>query len=86
MNEIKTAVILPTLNEKDILRVILPKILEIDAVTYVIIVDDDSTDGSKDYFNEVNSRKLHIISREKRLGIGSAHLDGIEYAAKLDVE
>jgi dolichol-phosphate mannosyltransferase len=86
MNEIKTAVILPTLNEKDNLCVILPKILEIDAVTYVIIVDDNSTDGSKDYFNEVNSRKLHIISREKRLGIGSAHLDGIEYAAKLDLE
>ncbi len=86
MTEFKSAIILPTLNEKDNLRELLPNILAISAVTYVIIVDDNSTDGSRDYFNEVNSRKLHTILREKRLGIGSAHLDGIEYATKLNVK
>ena len=73
----KIAVILPTLNEKANLELLLPKILEIPEVSIVIIVDDNSTDGSKEYFEAVGSDRVLIVNRPSRLGIGSAHYDGL---------
>lgn len=86
MTEIKTVVILPTLNERDNLQKILPRIIEISEVTFVIIVDDNSLDGSQEYFNTITSSKLHVINRPTRLGIGSAHIDGLTYAINLDID
>jgi dolichol-phosphate mannosyltransferase len=73
----KVIVILPTLNEKANLEHLLPNILKIQEVSTVIIVDDNSTDGSKDYFEEVKSSRVLVVKRPKRLGIGSAHFDGL---------
>jgi dolichol-phosphate mannosyltransferase len=75
--QVQVALILPTLNEKANLKYLLPKILEIQAVSIVIIVDDNSTDGSKEYFKELQDRRVIVINRPSRLGIGSAHLDGL---------
>ncbi len=55
-------------------------------MTFVIIVDDNSSDGSQEYFDMITSGKLHVINRPTRLGIGSAHLDGLSYAVNLDID
>ena len=76
---LKIAVILPTLNEKNNLEKLIPRIVEVKEITFVVIVDDASTDGSEEYFQSIVSEKIHVIRRPARLGIGSAHLDGLEY-------
>jgi len=82
-NQRKVAVILPTLNEKANLEHLLPKILEIQEVSIVIIVDDNSTDGSKEFFEEVTCERVQVINRPQRLGIGSAHFDGLVKAKEM---
>jgi dolichol-phosphate mannosyltransferase len=82
----KVAVILPTLNEKTNLELLLPKILEIQEVSIVIIVDDNSTDGSKKFFEEVTCERLLVINRPHRLGIGSAHFDGLVKAKDIGAD
>jgi dolichol-phosphate mannosyltransferase len=80
------ALILPTLNEKANLEHLLPKILEIQEVSIVIIVDDNSTDGSKAYFEKLQNLRVLVIHRPSRLGIGYAHLDGMIKAKDLGSE
>ena len=75
--QVQVALILPTLNEKANLEHLLPSILEIQEISIVIIVDDNSTDGSKEYFEELQDGRVIVINRPSRLGIGSAHLDGL---------
>jgi len=84
--QVQVALILPTLNEKANLRHLLPKILEIQAVSIVIIVDDNSTDGSKEYFKGLQDRRVIVINRPSRLGIGSAHLEGLIKAKALGAD
>jgi dolichol-phosphate mannosyltransferase len=85
-NQRKVAVILPTLNEKANLEHLLPKILEIQEVSIVIIVDDNSTDGSKEFFEEVTCERVQVINRPQRLGIGSAHFDGLVKAKEMGAD
>lgn len=75
--QVQVALILPTLNEKANLEHLLPNILEIQEISIVIIVDDNSTDGSKEYFEDLRDGRVTVINRPSRLGIGSAHLDGL---------
>jgi len=83
---LKIAVILPTLNEKNNLEILIPQILDIEEVSFIVIVDDASTDGSEDYFQRNVSAKIHVVRRPARLGIGSAHLDGLEYSKNIGCE
>ena len=77
------AVVLPTLNERPNLEVLLPRIFKLSKIRFIVIVDDNSTDGSVDYLDSLNESKVHLVNRPKRLGIGSAHLDGIMFARDL---
>ena len=54
-HRMKIAVILPTLNEKNNLKRIIPRIAQIKEVKFIVIVDDNSTDGSKEYFQSIKS-------------------------------
>ena len=85
-HRMKIAVILPTLNEKNNLKRIIPRIAEIEEVNFIVIVDDNSTDGSTEYFKSIVSAKVHIIRRPLRLGIGSAHLEGMKFAQQLGAQ
>ena len=68
-------VIMPTLNEIDGVRVVLPKI-DRRWVDEVIITDGGSTDGTVEYCCENNCR---VYSQKKR-GYGSAILEALELA------
>ena len=85
-HRMKIAVILPTLNEKNNLKRIIPRIAQIKEVKFIVIVDDNSTDGSKEYFQSIKSAKVIIIQRPLRLGIGSAHLEGMKFAQQLGAQ
>ena len=80
----KTLIIIPTLNESENISKLLLKLLKFYKKIDILVVDDNSTDGTYDIVLKLvsKSKKIKIISRKKDIGIGSAHLCGIFYAYK----
>ena len=73
----KITIIIPSYNEKENIEKLVSEIKKIKQVTKIIIVDD-----SKDGLNEIKSNKVIIINRRKKLGRGSAIIEGINLAIK----
>jgi dolichol-phosphate mannosyltransferase len=82
------SIILPTYNEKDNLPLIIWLIMkymnESNFQFEVIIVDDNSPDGTREVALDLQKiygeRKVVVKSREKKLGLGSAYIFGMQYA------
>ena len=78
----KALVIIPTYNEKENIREIIPEILKKDPSINVLIVDDNSPDGTGKIADELaneNSR-IKVLHREKKAGLGTAYKTGFKYA------
>jgi dolichol-phosphate mannosyltransferase len=74
-------VILPTYNESQNLPRIVPQILAQDPRLEILVVDDNSPDGTGRLANDlagVNPR-VHVLHRGKKEGLGRAYLDGFAW-------
>jgi dolichol-phosphate mannosyltransferase len=77
----KLVIILPAYNESKNLRILLRKICDVVAHARIIIVDDsDPPENAK--VIETAYHNVEVITRQKKLGRGSAVLDGFEHALK----
>lgn len=85
----KIAVIVPTYNEKENIEEFVRGIFDLNIDNlHVIIVDDNSPDGTgllADAMKNENE-KIHVIHREKKMGLGTAYLEGFEYALENKAE
>jgi dolichol-phosphate mannosyltransferase len=78
----KTLVIIPTYNERENIERIVPLVLEKDPSIHVLIVDDNSPDGTgeiADRMAEGNDR-IFAIHRENKSGLGTAYIAGFKFA------
>ncbi|HOX86265.1 MAG TPA: polyprenol monophosphomannose synthase [bacterium] len=79
----KTLVIIPTFNERQNIDRLIPAVLgqNIDGLE-ILIVDDHSPDGTGECVAELakNEPRLHLLQREKKLGLGTAYVAGFTYA------
>ena len=81
----KIVIILPTYNEKDNIRLLVPALwqqfAEIRHEMHVLVVDDHSPDGTADAVRELMGRyaNLHLLTGEKQ-GLGAAYIRGMTYA------
>lgn len=79
----KTLIIIPTYNEKDNLGKLVQEIfgLKIDGLE-ILVVDDNSPDGTGRLVEDLknNDSRMHLIKREKKMGLGTAYLEGFSYA------
>jgi dolichol-phosphate mannosyltransferase len=80
----KILIIIPTLNEKGNISIILKKINKFQKQARVLFVDDNSKDGS---INEINNYKkknkyIFLLLRKNKRGVGSAHKDGLKWGYK----
>ena len=75
-------IFIPTYNERNNIDEIFNKILNLNLKTDILFIDDNSPDGTGKYLNELakNNSFLKVLHRERKLGIGSAHKMGINYA------
>ena len=76
MGRSSTVVVIPTFNEAENLRRLLPPLLELPLD--ILIVDDASTDGTQQVvakFQEQSGR-VTLLARPRKLGLGSAYRDG----------
>ena len=80
----KVLLVIPTLNEFGNIQKIYKKIQSSNKKINILFIDDNSTDGSKKIIINLKKRnkKVNYIFRNKKLGIGSAHKDGIKLAKK----
>lgn len=79
----KHLVIIPTYNEKENISLIIDAVLAEPSMD-VLIVDDNSPDGTGDIVANIQSEKapdqVHLIRRAGKLGLGTAYIAGFQYA------
>ncbi len=81
----KTLIFIPTYNEKDNVERMISEILSLQLPnTDLLFIDDNSTDGSGDILDRIakTQSKLTVLHRSGKMGVGSAHKDGIAYGYK----
>ena len=81
----KRVVIIPTYNEKENIEAILRKVFSLEPEFHVLVVEDNSPDGTADIvkalMNEFPGR-LFIEERKGKLGLGTAYIHGFKWALK----
>jgi dolichol-phosphate mannosyltransferase len=75
-------VCVPTYNERANLPLIVPAILEQDPRLDVLVVDDNSPDGTGQLAEELAAAepRVHVLHREAKEGLGRAYLAGFRWA------
>ena len=76
---LRTLVIIPTFNERENLPLILGRLHEARPDVHVLVVDDDSPDGTGQLADELASAqpdRIHVMHRTTKDGLGAAYLAG----------
>ncbi|NIN50489.1 MAG: glycosyltransferase [Gemmatimonadales bacterium] len=81
-------VVMPTYNERANLPVIVPKVLAQAPGIHVLIVDDNSPDGTGQLADELAAKneRIHVMHRPDKLGLGTAYIAGFKWALERDYE
>ncbi len=79
---LRCLVIIPTYNERENLRPLCAAVLAQGTALEVLVVDDNSPDGTGDLARELAARdpRVHLLEREGKLGLGTAHIAGFRWA------
>ena len=83
----KSLIIIPTYNERENVNAIIDAILNLDDDFNLLIVDDNSPDGTANIVRGLQNRyqgRLHLESRKGKLGLGTAYIFGFKWALKGD--
>lgn len=83
MKDIRTTLIfIPTYNERENVEPLFDEIMRSGLEVDVLFLDDNSPDGTGQILDDLAAKngRIHVIHRSGRLGIGSAHLEGIAWA------
>jgi|UniRef100_A0A7C3YSC7 dolichol-phosphate mannosyltransferase len=78
----KGLVIIPTYNEAENISEIIPKVLAQSSELDVLIIDDASPDGTGEIVEKMKEHnpRIHLIRREKKMGLGTAYITGFKFA------
>jgi dolichol-phosphate mannosyltransferase len=81
-SSMKTIIIIPTYNEIDNVRPLLQEIFLYAPDTDVLIVDDNSPDGTGKLADEIHDEdaRVHVMHRTEKAGLGKAYIAGFKYA------
>ena len=81
-------VIVPTYNEAENIRLLVGDILSLSIPVDVIVVDDNSPDGTGQIVDELAARcdSVRAIHREGKLGLGTAYIAGFKHALERDYD
>jgi len=82
----RALVIIPTYNEAANIAQIVPRVLEQDPRLEVLIVDDNSPDGTGAVADRLagGNPRLHVLHREGKKGLGRAYVAGFRWALERD--
>jgi len=85
---VKSLVLVPTYNEAENMRELVPRVLEQDPGIEILVIDDNSSDGTGELVTQLmkGEPRLHLLSRPRKMGLGTAYVDGFRYALERDYE
>ncbi|MEG1644083.1 MAG: polyprenol monophosphomannose synthase [Bacteroidales bacterium] len=87
--ESKCVVIIPTYNEIDNISNIIDVVMSLSRKYDILVVDDASPDGTADIVRTKQQRytdRIFLLSREGKLGLGTAYIAGFKWALKRNYE
>jgi dolichol-phosphate mannosyltransferase len=76
-------VIIPTYDERENIREILTHVFDLRPEFHVLVVDDNSPDGTADIVKELQAQwpgRLHLLQRAGKQGLGTAYIAGFKWA------
>ena len=84
----KFLIIVPTYNELENIRRLLPELMALGPYIRVLVVDDNSPDGTGKLADEMaaENERITVLHRPEKLGLGSAYVAGFKYAIQQDVD
>jgi glycosyltransferase involved in cell wall biosynthesis len=78
------SVIIPCYNEVEFIEDVLERVIDVGLANEIIIVDDGSTDGTRDTLREIETQafpNVRVIYHERNQGKGAALVTGFSYAS-----
>jgi dolichol-phosphate mannosyltransferase len=87
--EMRCLIVLPTYNEHDNLRPIIEGIRQHAPLAHVVIVDDESPDGTGELADELSKEqpeKIFVLHRMYKDGLGRAYVAGFKFALARDYD
>lgn len=87
MNLSNVLIISPTYNEVENIQLFIDSVFEFTNLS-LLIIDDNSPDGTAEIVktNMVKNSRLKLISRPKKLGLGTAYIEGFTWFLNSDYE
>lgn len=85
----KVLIVIPTINEKDNIIELLPCILRLREYFDVLIVDDNSSDGTVEAVDAMGKEypsRVFALRRTGKPGLGKAYIDGFKWALGKDYD
>jgi dolichol-phosphate mannosyltransferase len=86
---LKKLVIIPTYKERENASNILKAIFDLNQDFHVLIIDDNSPDGTAEIVKNIqseNADRLFLIERSGKLGLGTAYITGFQWALAHDYD
>ncbi len=83
-----TLIIVPTYNERDNLPQLVKRLMAQPAVLDILVVDDNSPDGTGQLADEIATQNphVHVLHRSEKNGLGRAYIAGFQWALQRDYE
>ncbi len=74
-------VVIPTYNELENIKKLIPILLNLREDLEVLVVDDNSPDGTGGYVEQlsVENNRVHILKRKGKMGLGTAYIEGFKW-------
>lgn len=82
-------VIIPTYNEKENIRTALEAVMANEPAFDVLVVDDNSPDGTAELVEAIRSEhpgRIHLLQRTEKSGLGTAYIAGFKWALEKGYE
>ena len=77
----KISVVIPAYNETQTIRKILARVQDTNLVDEILVVDDGSTDGTRDVLKELDGTgSIRVVLHDKNQGKGAAVMTGVRQA------
>lgn len=78
----RSLIVIPTYNERENIGDLLGKVFAAAPATDVLVIDDNSPDGTGQVVDEIAARdpRVHVLHRAGKLGLGTAYVRGFRYA------
>ena len=85
----RNLIIIPTYQESENISDLIEAIFNLELPFEILIVDDNSSDGTAQIVKmkqEIYPERLHLMQRPKKMGLGTAYIDGFKYALEKDYD